>query len=452
MSLRVKRPDRTEPANTTRVRREWHDQLKLGMAFNVGVINEDLLHGIYRELLDKAQLLLLDEVSDPSFAFYKCQLTISPPHMLAAHYAPCTLHLQSCTMRHVPCAPAHCTRQSAFNHLDVRHGVDAVVSRHSCEVPITALPAQRVSQTLYVPPGDAGVATKTSSLAGRLVAVGGAITHPTPDPLLDEPHMPLPTHSLPLLLTNPPPSLRFFHSQGLAVCALCLATDPHDTRKCCSETFWDGSKARCRKSDEGRLITLAGTTLCSDWNNRRGCTSSSHEQCHECSSCGARIMELRGVLERRKSQALTPYKVEAWELLLRRCNLLVKYPNLTQSLQKGFDAGIQPIYFTSTPADSPSLPYFFTPRPTRRWSPRSSAKAVMSAHVPVGRSSPFSAPFSPPLCHGFKPGKPGKYWAVHNFSYPGTLTVSSINSSIKLEQRRNRDRDFNGPGASRWVT
>lgn len=46
-----------------RVRREWHDQLKLGSAFNVGILNEDLLQGIYRELLDKAQLRSLNEVS-----------------------------------------------------------------------------------------------------------------------------------------------------------------------------------------------------------------------------------------------------------------------------------------------------------------------------------------------------------------------------------------------------
>ena len=46
-----------------RVRREWHDQLKLGSAFNVGILNEDLLQSIYRELLDKAQLRSLNEVS-----------------------------------------------------------------------------------------------------------------------------------------------------------------------------------------------------------------------------------------------------------------------------------------------------------------------------------------------------------------------------------------------------
>ena len=50
-----------------RVWREWHDQLKMGSAFNIGVINEDLLQSIYKELLDQAQLLLLNEVS--SFYF-----------------------------------------------------------------------------------------------------------------------------------------------------------------------------------------------------------------------------------------------------------------------------------------------------------------------------------------------------------------------------------------------
>ncbi|KAF8802694.1 hypothetical protein BYT27DRAFT_7111840 [Phlegmacium glaucopus] len=46
-----------------RVRREWHDQLKLGSAFNIGILNEDLLQSIYKELLDKAQLFSLSEVS-----------------------------------------------------------------------------------------------------------------------------------------------------------------------------------------------------------------------------------------------------------------------------------------------------------------------------------------------------------------------------------------------------
>ncbi|KAF8802283.1 hypothetical protein BYT27DRAFT_7113339 [Phlegmacium glaucopus] len=53
-----------------RVRREWHDQLKLGSAFNIGILNEDLLQSIYKELLDKAQLLSLNEVSFPLPPFF----------------------------------------------------------------------------------------------------------------------------------------------------------------------------------------------------------------------------------------------------------------------------------------------------------------------------------------------------------------------------------------------
>src|SRR5271156_4654302 len=48
-----------------RVRREWHDQLKLGSAFNIGIINDNLLQSTYKELLDQAQLLSLNEVSLP---------------------------------------------------------------------------------------------------------------------------------------------------------------------------------------------------------------------------------------------------------------------------------------------------------------------------------------------------------------------------------------------------
>ncbi|KAF8800598.1 hypothetical protein BYT27DRAFT_7227398 [Phlegmacium glaucopus] len=43
--------------------RKWHNQLKLGSTFNIGIINKDLLQSIYKEILDKAQLFSLNEVS-----------------------------------------------------------------------------------------------------------------------------------------------------------------------------------------------------------------------------------------------------------------------------------------------------------------------------------------------------------------------------------------------------
>ena len=46
-----------------RVRRDWHDQLKLGNGFNIAIINETLLQSIHREIMDKKQAEALDEVS-----------------------------------------------------------------------------------------------------------------------------------------------------------------------------------------------------------------------------------------------------------------------------------------------------------------------------------------------------------------------------------------------------
>ena len=86
------------------VRHEWHNQLKLGSAFNIGIINEDLLHGIYKELLNKAQL------QGQCLLFYLL-LWVPVDHLLVPflvspslwsldsfHHAPCTLQHASCTV------------------------------------------------------------------------------------------------------------------------------------------------------------------------------------------------------------------------------------------------------------------------------------------------------------------------------------------------------------------
>ena len=143
----------------------------------------------------------------------------------------------------------------------------------------------------------------------------------------------------------------------------------------------------------------------------------------------ARITELRAALEHRKSSTLIPYRVEAWESLLHRCNLYVKYPNLTLSLRKGFDAGIQPIYTTSTPANSPSLLLHleaYQEMVTKEFSKGRYIGPCTRQEVEwlIG---PFQ---SSPLSWVPKPGKPGKYRAVHNFSYPHTPTPTTTSIII----------------------
>ena len=90
--------------------------------------------------------------------------------------------------------------------------------------------------------------------------------------------------------SHSPSKQHFFQSgadsKGPPVCAVCLGRNICEISKCRSENCWDGSKARCRKNDQGRLITPTGNILCHDWNTRRGCSSTAHSQRHECSGCG----------------------------------------------------------------------------------------------------------------------------------------------------------------------
>ena len=144
-----------------------------------------------------------------------------------------------------------------------------------------------------------------------------------------------------------------------------------------------------------------------------------------------RITELRGALELRRNQALTPYRVDAWESFLLQCNLLVKYPNLISSLRFGFDAGIHPILHTYTPPNSTTL--LLHPEAYRDMVSNEFQKgryiSPCSRHEVESLIGPFQ---SSPLSWVPKAGKPGKYRAVHNFSFPHypSPLFASINSSI----------------------
>jgi len=98
------------------IHREWHDQLKLGKAFNIGAFNEDLLQSIYKEILDKSQLQSLNEVSTTSPLNYIAitnYFRSSPLHFLN------TSHLNSCTMHHAPRNMHHAPR--IMHHAPCHH-------------------------------------------------------------------------------------------------------------------------------------------------------------------------------------------------------------------------------------------------------------------------------------------------------------------------------------------
>lgn len=73
----------------------------------------------------------------------------------------------------------------------------------------------------------------------------------------------------------------------LSACPVCLSRRKHNIRACQLPTLWDGKhKARCTRSDNGRVLDEDGRALCYNWNQSAGCEDKSARHIHECSGCG----------------------------------------------------------------------------------------------------------------------------------------------------------------------
>ena len=142
-------------------------------------------------------------------------------------------------------------------------------------------------------------------------------------------------------------------------------------------------------------------------------------------------MELRTVLMHRSRNPLTPYKHDAWRSSLRCLNLFEQYPSLPDSIQFGFDAGICSLNSSHTPPNSTSLSELADQFEEIRRNEFAKARYLgpCSKHEVEALIGPFQ---TSPIAIIPKPGKPGKFHAVHNFSHPHTASPSSasINSSI----------------------
>jgi hypothetical protein len=140
-------------------------------------------------------------------------------------------------------------------------------------------------------------------------------------------------------------------------------------------------------------------------------------------------MEPRNALELRKLQALTPYKPQAWEHLLFTANLTERYPSLTQCFRTGFFLDFPIIKRTQTPPNKSSISDLQDPFD----------KAIQLEIIKQRYLGPFSrsdmesliGPFqSSPFSIIPKPGKPGRYRIIQNYSYPHNTTSSHPNPSI----------------------
>jgi len=135
---------------------------------------------------------------------------------------------------------------------------------------------------------------------------------------------------------------------------------------------------------------------------------------------------------RHRRHPLTLYHPDVWLEQLKLFNLFEKYPNLYYSLVHGFDIGVPIILQTYVLPNNPSIlkhPEVYSEivenefQKKRYIGPFSQAK--LEALIGPFQSSPlFLVP---------KPGKPGKYHGVHDFSHPHSLgqsLISSINLAI----------------------
>ena len=164
--------------------------------------------------------------------------------------------------------------------------------------------------------------------------------------------------------------------------------------------------------------------------------ASPHYTTSDTNALGAesRAMEPKTALERRRNEMVSPYKHSAWSAELTRLGLYPKYPIVVSGLRNGFDLGIPYIFSTYIPPNNPSvvhLPDVYN--------------STVDSEFTAGRYiGPFSrteleaelGPFqTSPLSFIPKASKPGKYRAIHNFSFPHKPSpkATSINSHINSE-------------------
>lgn len=144
---------------------------------------------------------------------------------------------------------------------------------------------------------------------------------------------------------------------------------------------------------------------------------------------GSRLTELRRVLERRKCEALTPYNPDAWEMALRAAGLSDRYPHIPEGLRRGFVLDIPSIKSTQAPPNKESVATY-------------QQNFLSIVHTELEKES-YIGPLkfneveslighfqSSPFCIIPKPGRPGRYRIIQNYSFPHTPSQKFPDTSI----------------------
>ena len=145
-----------------------------------------------------------------------------------------------------------------------------------------------------------------------------------------------------------------------------------------------------------------------------------------------RAMVPSSVLRHRRTNPLTPYKPDVWHRQLDRFGLVKRYPDLCLSIIQGFDVRIPNISKTYAPHNSSIITKY--PEVYEEIVEKEFKKGRYLGPFLRSELEALIGPFqSLPLSLVTKPGKPGKYPTVHDFSHPRSSNmnpVPSINSAI----------------------
>ena len=142
-----------------------------------------------------------------------------------------------------------------------------------------------------------------------------------------------------------------------------------------------------------------------------------------------RLTVLRNALKYRKLEALTPYRPDAWEHFLLAAGLHDSYPHIPTGLRQGFRINLPPIAHTQSPPNRSSIDTHLA-----------EFTAITMDEFTKGRYiGPFSraetesliGPFqSSPFSIIPKPGKPGKFHIIQNYSFPHKTSTLFPNPSV----------------------
>jgi len=258
------------------VRRRWHEAMKRrAPAFNLSIINDELYKRCEDQIRDRDQEELAKKASNVAH-LPQCNrhLTTSPPPFPHAHlrilpFIFCNATPRNATQRnatqHLPPPPLFATTRLTSRNALHPHGPSF---RLSPPVRVAIL-TQR--ETIEVQGGhrDRGRMRRRERDMGRTRS----------------------SRSRSPKDRSPNPRFRRNDSEHsthpLSACPICLSRKAHQIRKCQETTLWDGrNKARCSRTEDGRIVDGRGRTLCSNWNQKIGCKDKSTRHLHKCSGCG----------------------------------------------------------------------------------------------------------------------------------------------------------------------